>query len=257
MIRRAIILLAFGLPSLVMAYTMSGRVVRVDNGNTVTILDSNNVQHTVRLRDVQAPGLSYPSGIQSQRNLQGMVGGKHVTIDYDPKTAYGAPTGRVYLGGEDVNLKQVEQGMAKYRSSGLRGDKEVEQQYEAAQEQAKSEERGIWYVPSKRPGAPAYERRMMTPNGPDKDAARDYPPISDRQRFVYPVAPVADPRMRSGNGAQYVPQPKRTRAPYGHWTIEPRAAAPAPGPQTPQLYPLRPALGPMVPYYIYPPYMRR
>ena len=259
MIRRAIIMLAFGFPSLVMAYSMSGRVLRVDNGNTVTIVDANNVQHTVKLQDVQAPDLGHPSGIQSQRSLQGMVGGRHVTIDYDPKTGYGAPTGRVYLGGEDINLKQVEQGMAKYRSSGLAGDKDkqTQQQYEAAQEQAKKKERGIWYVPSKRPGAPAYERRMMASNGPAKDAERNYPPLLDRQRFIYPVAPVADPRTGGGNGVQYVPQRKRTRAPYGHWAFEQNTAAPAPGPQAPQAHPVRPAFGPMVPYWIYPPYMRR
>ena len=246
MIRYTIILLALGFPAAVMAYTMSGRVVRVDNGNTVTIVDSNNVQHTVRLQDVQAPGLGFPSGIKSQRNLQGMVGGKHVTIDYDPKTGFGAPTGRVYLGGEDINLKQVEQGMAKYRSSSLGTDKDTERQYEEAQEQAKNEERGIWYVPSRRPGAPAYERRMVAPSVPAENAQRNYPPLSDRQRFVYPVAPVADPRYTGGNGAQYVPQPERTRAPYGHWSMERNTSAPAAGPPVPQPSPVRPVYGPPV-----------
>jgi len=65
-------------PSLVAAYQMSGRVLRVDNGNTMTIVDSNNVQHTVRLQDVQAPGLNKPKGVQSRRNLQEMVGGRLV-----------------------------------------------------------------------------------------------------------------------------------------------------------------------------------
>lgn len=254
MFRRAIAVLALCLPSLLMAYTMSGRVLRVDNGNTVTIVDSNNIQHTVRLQDLQAPGLDQPSGRRSQINLQGMVGGKQVTIEYDPKTGFAAPMGRVFVGGEDVNLKQIEQGMAKFRSSGVGTDKETERRYEAAQEQAKSEQRGVWYVPSKRPGEPSYERRLMPPNQTAKDAQGNYPPLSDRQRFVYPLAPPAHPLGKEEDGAHYVTQPERTRAPYGHWTSGPRTETPAAGSRTTLPHPPRPAMVPAPPYWMHPPY---
>lgn len=261
MFRWAVTLLAFCLPSLVMASTMSGRVLRVDNGNTVTIVDSNNIQHTVRLQDIQAPGLAHPSGMQSQRNLQEMVGGRHVTIDYDPKTSFTAPTGRVYLGGEDVNLKQIEQGMAKFSpSAAISSEKETERRYVAAQEEAKSEQRGVWYTPNKRPGEPTYERRFMAPNPPVKDAQRNYPPLSEGKRFVYPAAPAADFPRGADNSAQYVAQPERTRAPYGHWTSEPRTEAQAPatgtGSQSTLPRPLRPAIVPMPPYWMYHPLYR-
>lgn len=255
MSRIVIVLLAFCLPSLVMAYTMSGRVLRVDSGNTVTIVDSNNIQHTVRLQDIQAPELAHPSGRKSQRSLQDMLGGRHVTIEYDPKTGFAAPTGRVYVGGEDINLKQIEQGMAKFRPSGM-DDAETERRYTAAEEQAKSEQRGVWYAPSKRLDEPAYERRMMEPNKPPENAQRNYPPVSQRQRFIYPAPLAAEPDEEGGNEAQYVKQPEQTRAPYGHWSSEPRTEAqvPASGSQPTRPHPPRPALVPMPPYWMHPPY---
>lgn len=246
------------LPSLVTAYSMSGRVVRVDNGNTVTIVDSNNIQHTVSLQGVQAPGLNNFEGVRSRNNLQGMVGGRHVVIDYDLNSGYRTPTGRIYLGYDDINLKQIQEGMARYQPSGLSTDKKIERDYEAAQEHAKIQARGIWYTPRKGPGPPTYEQRETTSHEQNQDVAA-YPPMVNRPHFTYP----SEPKVYRGamrDKTHYIPLPDRTRVPYGRWTLVPSvpggslyapprvrgAIGPAPRPGVPAVMPLKPQV-------VYPP----
>ncbi len=247
-------------PSLVTAYSMSGRVVRVDDGNTVTIVDSNNIQHTVRLQGVQAPGLNRFHGVRSRDNLQGMVGGRHVVIDYDLTSGYRTPTGRFYLGYDDVNLQQIQDGMARYKPGELAAVKKTKRDYTAAQEHAKAQARGIWYPPRKGPGPPAYKRRENTPPTQNTEIAA-YPPMVNRPHFTYP----SEPKVYRGampDKTRYIPLPDRRRVPYGRWTLLPKVPGGA-------LYVLPretlgpavrsgvPALVPLRPKVVYPPYLSR
>ncbi len=255
-------------PSLVTAYQMSGRVLRVDNGNTVTIVDSNNVQHTVRLQDIQAPGLNKPKGIQSRRNLQEMIGGRHVIIDYDPSRGYQSPTGRIYLGNTDVNLKQIEGGMAKFQSSGLPIDEKLEERYQTAQEQAKTEKRGIWYESPKTAESPKYERRLMTPNELKPYARGNYPPLTQRQHFIYRTGPEDSSQVIGGNADQYAPLPDRRRMFYGYRDTGSKVPSEAVNEQisvpkkkrtvppqglAPRFRFMAPPFAPAIPYWAYPP----
>lgn len=201
-------------PALTAADTMSGRVIRVDNGNTVTIVDANNVQHTVRLQDIQAPGINRPEGVKAWNKLQEMVAGRHVTIEYAPETGYWSPTGRVHLGDEDINLKQIQQGMARYRPSGVAADKKLEARYRQAQDRAMVERRGVWYEltpapPSPPPGA-----------GPDIPATQrrgEYAPLTSRPRYAYRPARPAAPPGEAPRAIHYPPLPDRARVAYGGW----------------------------------------
>jgi endonuclease YncB( thermonuclease family) len=207
-------------PSLTLAYTMSGRVIRVDNGNTVTIVDANNVQHTVRLQDIQAPGINRPEGVKAWNRLQELVAGRHVTIEYPPQTGYWSPTGRVYLGDEDVNLKQIQEGMARYRPSGTPADKKREERYRQAQQRAMVKRKGVWYElspaqPSPPPAA-GPQTRALPPRG-------EYAPLSARPRYVYRPAPPVVLPGEATRSTHYPPLPDRDRVAYGGWGPGPQA----------------------------------
>lgn len=253
MIRLTIALLAF-IPCLVAAYSMSGRVIRVDKGDTVTIVDANNVQHTVRLQDIRAPGLSRPAGVKSQDHLQALVAGRHVVIDYDPRAGYHLPTGRIYMGETDINLKQIRDGMAQYQPSAIPADERIREQYQGAQDQAMAEKRGIWYTPDHWTRSPYddYERRMVAPDKRIKDVQGDYPPLSNKPRLHYPAGPVRDSRARDSAGALYAPLSNRARAPYGRWVPGPRAPGSALSERRPA-GPRGPAVVPPAPYWAHPP----
>jgi endonuclease YncB( thermonuclease family) len=251
-----VILLLFTFPSLAIAYTMSGRVLRVDNGNTVTIVDSNNIQHTIRLQDVRVPGTNKIEGQQSLSNLQRLIGGKHVIVNSESRTDYKAPTGRVYLGETDINLKQIRDGMAKYQPSGMVEDKQIAQQYEAAQDRAKEENRGIWYTPRNRPGLPTYERRLIAPSAPMADAKQNYPPLPSRRHYFF-LFDQGRNAEKAGSAAQYAPLADRVRIPYGHWAPKPVVPPPAAGNGVPKPPAFGPGYGPVVPPRVFYPQWQR
>jgi endonuclease YncB( thermonuclease family) len=104
------LLLAFF--SLAQAETLTGRVVRITDGDTIVVLDSSKVQHKIRLTGIDAPERSQAFGTKSKQNLSDLVAGKSVVVDYSKYDRYQRILGKVLLNGEDVNLEQVEAGLA-------------------------------------------------------------------------------------------------------------------------------------------------
>jgi endonuclease YncB( thermonuclease family) len=86
----AIILLAFS--GSVFA-DISGKVVAVTDGDTIKILDSNNVQHKIRLTGIDAPEKAQPFGNASRNQLASMVAGKNVRIESSKTDRYGTRPG--------------------------------------------------------------------------------------------------------------------------------------------------------------------
>ena len=105
------ILLLLTLP-LAQAETLTGRVVRVTDGDTIVVLDANKVQHKIRLQGIDAPERGQAFGTKSKEHLSELVAGKSVVVDYSKYDRYQRILGKVLLGGEDVNLEQVEAGLA-------------------------------------------------------------------------------------------------------------------------------------------------
>src|SRR2546421_3712524 len=54
------------------AQTFTGRVVRIADGDTITLLDSTNTQHRIRLQGIDAPESHQAYGSQSKQNLSAM-----------------------------------------------------------------------------------------------------------------------------------------------------------------------------------------
>src|SRR5882762_6909386 len=94
------------------AQTLTGRVVRVADGDTVTVLDSSNTQHRIRLEGIDAPESHQAFGTQSKKSLSEMVFGKDVTVVFQKTDQYGRLVGKIVLAGKDINLEQVKAGMA-------------------------------------------------------------------------------------------------------------------------------------------------
>jgi endonuclease YncB( thermonuclease family) len=58
------------------AETISCRVVGIADGDTLTVLDSSNQQHKVRLYGIDAPEKKQPFGTRSKQNLSALAFGK-------------------------------------------------------------------------------------------------------------------------------------------------------------------------------------
>lgn len=128
--------------------TLTGRVVRIADGDTVTVLDSSDTQHRIRLEGIDAPESHQAFGTQSKKNLSEMVFGKDVTIVYQKTDQYGRLVGKILLNGKDINLEQVKAGMAwhykEYQREQTPEDRDL---YAAAEEEARKARRGLWQDP--------------------------------------------------------------------------------------------------------------
>jgi endonuclease YncB( thermonuclease family) len=129
----------------VAADTINGKVVAVADGDTVTVLDASKVEHKIRLAGIDAPEKAQAFGNRSKEHLSGLVFGKTVTVDWNKKDAYGRTVGKILVAGNDVNLGQVQAGMAwhykKYQNEQPPADRAS---YAQAEDKARSKRTGLW-----------------------------------------------------------------------------------------------------------------
>lgn len=146
-------LCTFLLVSLCYAEEITGRVVRVADGDTITVLNASKVQHKVRLAGIDAPEKAQPFGQRSRESLEDLVAGRTVIVEIHKKDRYGRYVGKVILNSRDVNLEQLRRGMAwfygKYAHEQSATDRQI---YGQAEIEARASSVGLWA--DKAPTAP-------------------------------------------------------------------------------------------------------
>ena len=135
-------------------YELSGKVVKIADGDTLTILDAQRVKHKIRLDGIDTPEYDQPHFGAAKRALSKLVANKTVGITVKDTDTYGRTVGVVYVDGRSVNLAMVRAGHAWWykRYAGLN------ETLRAAQEHAQAYELGLWKDPN--PVAPWEWRRQ-------------------------------------------------------------------------------------------------
>jgi endonuclease YncB( thermonuclease family) len=127
------------------AEILTGRVVAIADGDTITVLDNTNIQHKIRLAGIDAPEKKQPFGNNAKKMLSNLVFDKTVDVEWDKKDRYGRLVGKVIIDGVDVNLEQIRYGLAwfyrKYQNELTQNDRLV---YLHAEEIAKENRLGLW-----------------------------------------------------------------------------------------------------------------
>ena len=127
------------LSSYLFSLELIGKVVKVSDGDTVTILTSDKTQHKIRLNDIDAPEKKQAFGNKSKDNLAKYIAGKTVTVQYQKKDKYKRILGTIYYNNTDINLQQVKDGYAwvykKYSNN---------QTYYKAERTARDKRVGLW-----------------------------------------------------------------------------------------------------------------
>jgi len=122
-----------------------GRVVRIADGDTITVLDGINAQHRIRLQGIDAPESNQAFGTQSKKNLSDMIFDREVTVEYEKTDQYGRLVGKILLDGRDINLEQVKTGMAWHYKEYQREQSPVDRElYARAEDEARNARRGLW-----------------------------------------------------------------------------------------------------------------
>lgn len=152
-------ILLFALAFHASAWTLEGRIVGVSDGDTVTLLDATNTQHKIRLAGIDAPEKAQPFGNRSKQSLSDFAINRHATVETTKQDRYGRNVGKVRVDGQDINLLQVERGMAWfYRQYQDEQSPEDRLRYAEAEERAKTGKQGLWVDPA--PVAPWEHRRQ-------------------------------------------------------------------------------------------------
>lgn len=121
------------------AQPITARVVGVHDGDSITVLTSENDQIKIRLAEIDAPELSQPYGKKAKQLLSLMVFGKDVSITTLTIDKYGRTVGRVYQAQTDINLAMVQTGAAwAYRKY------VTDQAFLEAEAEAKKAGIGLW-----------------------------------------------------------------------------------------------------------------
>lgn len=141
---------------------VTGRVVGVTDGDTLTILDASLQQHRVRLGGVDTPERGQPWGKVAKSSLSALAFGRDATADCGKADRWGRLVCKVRVDGVDVGLAQVERGLGwhykKYEREQAPADRDA---YARAEVAARSARRGLWADPS--PVAPWDWRHPKVP----------------------------------------------------------------------------------------------
>jgi len=138
-------LILIGLSLSSIANQISGKVVSVADGDTITVLDAEHVQHKIRLSGIDAPERAQAFGRRSRELLSDLVAGAQVVVETDKADRYGRSVGKVLLQGRDINLAMVNAGLAwhykKYEREQPASDRLL---YASAEEEARERRSGLW-----------------------------------------------------------------------------------------------------------------
>ncbi|MCX9158142.1 thermonuclease family protein [Niveibacterium sp. 24ML] len=122
-----------------------GRVVGVHDGDTITVLSADQVQHKIRLAGIDAPELGQPWGQNARRTLSGLVFGQQVEVLTSKRDRYQREVGKVLRAGKDINLAVLDAGMAwwyrEYAKEQAPSDRAA---YARAEADAAGDQRGFW-----------------------------------------------------------------------------------------------------------------
>ena len=137
-IRVAVALVLWMTATSLLAATLTGRVVKIADGDTLTIVVDDR-QEKIRLSDIDTPERKQPYGNRAKQALADLTFGKTITVSTTTRDRYGRVIGHITADGVDVNAELVRLGFAwVYR----RYSKDPELLH--LEEMARTEGLGLW-----------------------------------------------------------------------------------------------------------------
>lgn len=130
------------------AEAIEGRVVGVSDGDTLTILDADNVQFKIRLAAIDAPEKAQAFGQRGKEQLSDICYGKQASVTVVDTDRYGRTVGEVVCDGSNANEAMIKSGLAWVYRKYAKGYGHLY----AFEDEAKAAKRGLWADPN--PTAP-------------------------------------------------------------------------------------------------------
>lgn len=135
----AVAIFCLALAATIHADEIRGKVVNIADGDTITVLGDDKVQHKIRLQGIDAPENKQAFGTKSKQTLSDKLGEKEVVVQWKEKDRYGRILGEVMLGNRHINLEMVQDGMAWHYKQYSKSKELAE-----AEDNAQKAKKGLW-----------------------------------------------------------------------------------------------------------------
>lgn len=142
----------------VVAEEITGRVVSVADGDTLTVLHGRE-QLKIRLTEIDGPERGQPFGRRSAQSLRDLCAGRAARVVLAGMDRYQRHLGRVWCAGVDASAEQVRRGLAWVYDQYV-----TDRGLYAVQEAARAGHKGLWSDPA--PVPPWLWRRGITSTSP-------------------------------------------------------------------------------------------
>ena len=142
----AALILLLVLTATLQAEEIRGKVVSIADGDTITVLDSEKVQHKIRLEGIDAPEKGQAFGTKSKEKMSELVGEMDVVVTWEKRDRYGRILGDVHLGDRHINLEMVQDGLAWHYKQYSKSKELAE-----AEDEARRTKKGLWADKSPEP----------------------------------------------------------------------------------------------------------
>lgn len=130
-------------PTIAVSADISGKVVSVSDGDTITVLSGDKLEHRIRLAAIDAPEKAQAFGQRAKQAMSDLCYGKNAQVKVIDIDRYNRSVGEVRCAGVYANEAMLSKGMAwvyrKY-SKGYGNFYSVE-------EEARTTSRGLWVDP--------------------------------------------------------------------------------------------------------------
>ena len=133
------------------------RVEMINDGDTITCLDTEGRRVRVRLVGIDAPELDQPQGRESRAALAAKLSAGVVRVEGHARDQHNRLLGTLHLDGRDLNREMVAEGWA-WAFTGFAEDDDLM----AAESAARRDRRGIWANPHPLP--PRQWRELHPPH---------------------------------------------------------------------------------------------
>lgn len=147
------------------AQFLAGKVISVEDGDTITVVDSEYAHYRIRLFGIDAPEKGQAFGDVARAHLASLCAGGLVTASCPKIDRYGRHVCTVWVDEVDVSLAQLRAGLAwhfkRYASEQSLGERAA---YARAEEEARAAGLGLWQ--DKNPIPPWEWRAAMSAPGP-------------------------------------------------------------------------------------------
>ena len=124
------------------AIALEGRVVGVSDGDTITVLDENKVQHKIRLYGIDCPEKNQDFGQKAKQFASDMVFGKTVQVEVATTDRYGRTVGIVGIDSKTLNEELIRSGYAWVYTQYC--DRPICSKWKELERQSRLQKKGLW-----------------------------------------------------------------------------------------------------------------